>query len=270
MAQGNCPGGIFNQQVPPTSQERQGNFSDVCPASSASAVDTTNFPDCPVNLSTGSYYPNHTVPVDPNAQYLLALMPEANHPNNYYNAAPALPTHWREELFPDRPEFQRQIRPSSFRFIHDSWSTLRPTPLGTMQGSFPTIQTDFVGPASAWCRATVDISPTLLNEFVPSYTTDHIFLVTWSPSRACGMPMGDLFPGNGDGILPGINLSGGNAYGGGFGEDAGYIPNGPYNSNPTYSYRDNVSKIIGKHNLQFGGYFVAAQKNELGGELAAG
>ena len=27
---------------------------------------------------------------------------------------------------------------------------------------------------------------------------------------------------------------------------------------------------MGKHNLQFGAYFVAAQKNELGGELAAG
>jgi len=35
-----------------------------------------------------------------------------------------------------------------------------------------------------------------------------------------------------------------------------------FNSNPTYTYKDNVTKIIGKHNLQFGGYFVAAQKNE--------
>jgi hypothetical protein len=48
-----------------------------------------------------------------------------------------------------------------------------------------------------------------------------------------------------------------------FAEDPGYVPNGPLNSNPTYTYRDNVTKIIGSHNLQFGGYFVAAQKNEL-------
>ena len=39
---------------------------------------------------------------------------------------------------------------------------------------------------------------------------------------------------------------------------------------PTYTFRDNVSKIVGKHNLQFGAYVVTAQKNELGGELAAG
>ena len=36
---------------------------------------------------------------------------------------------------------------------------------------------------------------------------------------------------------------------------SGYLPNGPYNSNPTYTYRDNVTKIIGKHNLVFGGLF---------------
>jgi len=69
------PGGTFNQQVP-SAQERLGNFSDVCPAASvASAVDTTNFPDCPVNPTTGSYYPNNTVPVNNNAKDLLVLLP---------------------------------------------------------------------------------------------------------------------------------------------------------------------------------------------------
>jgi hypothetical protein len=79
----------------------------------------------------------------------------------------------------------------------------------------------------------------------------------------------DLFGLNGDGIVPGFQLVG-DAYDGGFGQDPGYIPNGPYNSNPTYTYRDNVSKIIGKHNLQFGAYAAFGQKNELGGELGAG
>jgi hypothetical protein len=69
--------------------------------------------------------------------------------------------------------------------------------------------------------------------------------------------------------MPGFNLST-DAYGGGFGQDAGYIPNGLYNSNPTYTYRDNMSKIVGAHNLQFGAYFVAGQKNELGFESGNG
>jgi hypothetical protein len=68
------------------------------------------------------------------------------------------------------------------------------------------------------------------------------------------------------GRLPGIQVASGNeAYGGGFQEDPGYMPNGPYNSNPTYTFRDNVSKTFGKHNLQFGAYLVFAQKNELDG-----
>ena len=48
------PGGIFTAQVP-SAQERLGNFSDVCPAASlSSVVDTTDYPDCPVNPATGS------------------------------------------------------------------------------------------------------------------------------------------------------------------------------------------------------------------------
>ena len=34
------------------------------------------------------------------------------------------------------------------------------------------------------------------------------------------------------------------------------------NSNPTFTYRDNVTKSLGKHKLEFGGYFVNAEKNE--------
>jgi hypothetical protein len=35
-----------------------------------------------------------------------------------------------------------------------------------------------------------------------------------------------------------------------------------YNSNPTYTYRDTYTKILGKHNLKTGFYFTANQKNE--------
>src|SRR6202011_3664567 len=82
----------------------------------------------------------------------------------------------------------------------------------------------------------------------------------------------DLFPGNGGGVLPGINLvdSAANGVYGNFGEDSGYIPNGIYNSNPTYTFRDNVNKVVGRHVLQMGAYIAAAQKNEFGGELANG
>ena len=85
------PGGIFTGQVP-SAQERQGNFSDVCPEPGGSMA------DCPMNPATGMPYPNNTVPVDPNAKDLLALLPLPNLPNNIYSASPALPTHWHQEL----------------------------------------------------------------------------------------------------------------------------------------------------------------------------
>ncbi len=132
-----------------------------------------------------------------------------------------------------------------------------PVPLWTSGTSFPTIQTNFNGPGvSMVARLTTTASPTLLNEFVASYTTDHITTSLIGPwQRPSGMlPIGIYDNGFG-GRVPGISLAGGNY--GDIAEDPGYVPNGPLNSNPTYTYRDNVTKISFKHNLQFGGYFVS-------------
>jgi hypothetical protein len=256
------PGGIFTGQVP-SAQERQGNFSDVCPAASlASSVDTTNYPDCPVNPITGSYYPNNTVPVDPNAKDLLALLPAANLPNNYYSASPALPTHWHEELFRIDQNFSDKLR-MFVRFIHDSWTQIEPTPEWGNGASFPTVETNFVGPGvSLVANLTANISPTLLNEFTFSYTTDHIFLNAIGPTaRPSGFDMTGLYNNGFGGLMPAVGVAGGINYDtGGFSLDTGYFPWN--NANPTYTYKDQVTKIIGGHNLYFGAYVVAAEKNE--------
>ena len=51
-------------------------------------------------------------------------------------------------------------------------------------------------------------------------------------------------------MLPSITLSGGTAYSGGFSVDTGYFP--WKNSNPTYSYRDDLTKTLSKQTLLFG------------------
>ncbi len=261
------PGQDFNQQVP-SLEERAGDFSDQClPANDSGfcpLVEGNPTPD----LTTVGFNPN-----DPNVQALLALIPEPTSgggASSRFVQSPTSPTDWREELIKVDHNLTDKQR-LTFRYIHDSWDTVTAVPLWTNAGTFPTIQTAFKGPGvSLVTRLSSTFSPTLLNEFVFSYTTDHIVLNNvgaWK--RPDNMTIGDLFGGNGHGIIPGINLVG-DAYGGGFGEDPGYIPNGIYNSNPTYTYRDNVSKIIGKHNLQFGAYAAFGQKNELGGELGPG
>ncbi len=260
---------LFNQAVP-SSAERNGDFSGLCLASPS---------DCPHDPATGLRYPGDQVPFnasDPNVQALLPLIPLPSPGKDTpgtarFNGTVGTPVDWREELIRVDHNITNNNR-VTFRYIHDSWQKTTDVPLWTNAGSFPTSRTDFKGPGLALlARLSSTMSPTLLNEFVFSYTTDHIVLNNvgvWK--RPANTTFGDLFGGNGSGILPGINITGGDAYDGGFGQDVGYIPNGPYNSNPTYTYRDNVSKIVGRHNLSFGAYFVAAQKNEFGGELGAG
>jgi hypothetical protein len=265
------PGQTFNVTVPSLAERGQAStstpgfadFTDLCNASPS---------DCPNQNGANQA----AIPIDPNALPLLALIPPPTDPNCVvpdcvYNAAPSQPTNWREELVRVDHNLNDKMR-LMFRYAHDSWDTVTPVPLWTNGTSFPTIETNFVGPATALvARLTTTASPTLLNEFVFSYTTDHIVLTStgtpnpnaWQRGSYTG---GNLFPQVDTGNkLPGFTLSGG-IYDS-IAEDDGYIPNGPYNSNPTYTYRDNVTKIIGKHNLQFGAYFVAAQKNELSGTV---
>jgi len=255
------PGKTFNVVVP-TVAERGGNFSDVCPGS-----------DCPHDPVTGNPFPGNIVPTSASDQSavtgLLALIPSPNSGTNTFVASPVLPTNWREELVRVDHNLTSKER-LTFRYIHDSWDTISPTPLWTNAGSFPTIETNFKGPSvSSIARLSSTLSPTLLNEFQMSYTTDHIVLINQGAWQRGNAKFGDLFGGNGGGIIPGINFASTGAFAG-LGEDPGYIPQGPYNSNPTYTYRDNMSKIVGRHNLQFGAYLVTAQKNEFGGELGAG
>ena len=262
----------------PTAAERSGDFSGTvggvatCPDATGGLVlpiDRAAFPDCPSGSTPGSApmtFPGNQVPVDTaNAVPLLTMVPLPTVADTRtWNFASSLPLSWREELFRVDHDLNSKTR-LTFRYIHDSWDTIDPAPLWTNGTSFPTIQTNFKGPGlSMVARVTATVTPTLLNEFVASYTTDHI---TLTPVGAWHRPSPDTLTipgiyanGFGGGKLPGISLSGGSLFN--FAEDVGYLP-GPYNSNPTYTFRDNVNKIIGHHNLQFGGYFVAAQKNEL-------
>src|SRR5580704_1622845 len=257
------PGQTFNTPVPDAAQQ-QGNFADVCPGA-GSAVNKTAFPDCPVNPKTHSYFPNNIVPIDPNAAAILTLLPQPNSGSGLgsrFVAAPAQQTNWREELVRIDHNFNDKVRFFG-HFIHDSWNTQTPVPLWGNGASFPTVGTSFVGPGvSAVANLAANISPTLLNEFTFSYTTDHIFLNAIGPvARPAGMTMTGLFNNGFGGLLPAVSVGGGTTYDtGGFSLDSGYFPWN--NANPTFTYKDQVTKIIGSHNIIVGAYYVAAQKNE--------
>ena len=286
--------GFFGSTPVPTMTERAGNFSDVCPASGTpfqiadSALTTTAYnPNCPAaslggttfdsnlgsNIQLYNTYPGNQVPIaNPTVTNALeALIPEPNISSGLIGngvldtwfATPTLPTHWRQELFKIDHNINDKIR-ANFRYIHDSWNQQYPVPLWTSGTSFPTVQTNFNNPGvSLVARLTANVSPSLLNEFVASYTTDHISTSLTGPwQRPSGFGAVGLYNNGYGGKVPGISIAGGE-YGGGFAEDPGYVPQGPLNSNPTVTLRDNVTKIVGPHNIQFGIYYVDAHKNEV-------
>ena len=260
------PSSVSAQDVP-SDAERGGVFSDLC-SPTAALIDPKNFPDCPINPATSLRFVNDTVPISPVGQSLLALIPHANTTNGAFPAVSSTvstPTTWREELIRIDHNLTDNYR-LTFRYIHDSWNTVVPNPLwGNGTSNFQNVQTSFVGPGTSFvARLNANITPTLLNEFVASYTADHITLNAIGPvALPSGFSMGTLFPGQTPafgGLLPAIQLNANAAYGAGLAQDTGYFP--WTNANPTYTYRDNMTKILGTHTLQFGAYLVFAQKNE--------
>ena len=273
----------FNQAVP-TDAERgivngtqttTANFSDLCPAP---APDGT-FDDCPINPATGTQYPGNLVPIDPNAQDILAMIPRANATAAAgcggfacFVASPPTPTHWREETLRLDHNLTAKER-LTFRYMHDSWNTLTPTVLdyGVNSSTFPTIQTFYKGPGiDLLARLNSTFSSTLMNEFVASYTDDPLSTVNQGPwQRPASMTMTGLFNNGFGGKLPGVILEDPlGELNGGFTEDPSLIPWS--NSSPVYSYRDNMVKLIGNHNLQFGAFALFFQKNEYGSDDVQG
>jgi hypothetical protein len=259
----------------PSAAERAGNFSELCPAYSATVpVNLTTFTDCPtIPGSGGMAYPNNTITPTAVGTALLAEIPSANttlgtDPGTNL-ATPAvgttvsLPTTWREELVRIDHNITDKWR-VTFRYIHDSWQTQTENALWGNGSSFTNINTNFVGPGTSFvARLNANISPTTMNEFVASYTADHIFLTALNnPPLPSGFTseMGALFDNGFDGKLPAISLGSNTSLGGGLSSDTGYFPWN--NANPTYTYRDNVTKIVGEHTFQFGAYAVTAEKNE--------
>jgi len=216
-----------------------------------------------------------------------------------YNAVISEPTHWREDLVRLDHSFTSKTQ-ASLRFIHDSWDTVVPVPEwqhlpGNVVNSFPTVQNKFVGPGiSVVARVTQTLGTSLVNEAIASFVNSNITLADVNgagssltrpaglgqPGGTCSTivdvinpntktllscPLGAIFKNGFVGKMPGIIISGSNQeYGGaGFTADTSYMP--WQHTNPTYSFRDDLTRVIkewGQHQLHLGALLLLSQKNE--------
>jgi hypothetical protein len=151
-----------------------------------------------------------------------------------------------------------------FRYIQDAWQATNPTPgFGTGgAASFGVAETDFEGPSkNIVASVTATLSPTLVNEFAYGYSTSRLTMNTVNDfSRPSSMTMTSLFPNSFGGRLPAISLvESGTLYTGGFSQNIGWYP--WVQSQPEFSFRDQVSKNFGNHNMYFGFNYAKRKKD---------
>jgi len=263
----------FYQSLLPTGAERGGDFSAVCPASGEFSF--SDYPDCPAynydaNSGENIPFPNNNLSAyidKTNANALLNVVPEPNRNSatnadgyNFELVAPA-PMTMHEELIKIDDEISPTLH-GYFRFIHDAWQQNYLTSSPWSNASLPGIPGQETGPGvSLVANLTWTPSTTLTNQFAFAYGANHLTLIntTSAANLPAGMTMTGLFANGFGGKIPMLSVGGGQTYYG-FTQDAGPLPF--RNSNPTYTYRDTVTKLLKRHTLKTGFYFTANEKNE--------
>jgi hypothetical protein len=183
----------YNQAVP-TTAERNGDFTDVCPVytpgSNTDPLDTTKYPDCPRELGSSGYQPARKLTVNYISQAMLnsGIIPEPNSVSGCnttnptteprcYLATVSPPTYWREELF----RIDHVLTPKEqvdFRYVHDAWDTTTLAPQwGVVQNTFPTVENRLFGPGLNLVASLASVLPhSVLNRLTLSYAVQHITL----------------------------------------------------------------------------------------------
>jgi len=242
---------------------RSGDFSSLA---TPIRVPSTNDPAmlakyAAAGLTAGQPFPGNRIPnslIDPNAVAFLGTgaLPPPNATGDFYSGSRAVPIDVREEIVRVDQMVSDKLSIMA-HFINDA--VVQETMTTLWSGStYPTIGTIFKNPGkSGVLRFTYTIGPTLLNEFAYNYNGNRIDLTpTGVFAKPSGMTIKEFFPSNRMSRLPTVNI--GAPYG------ITYDPaSWPwYNAADSQQVRDDVSWMVGKHALKFGGQFMRYRKNQ--------
>jgi hypothetical protein len=201
------------------------------------------------------------------ADYLNAYVPLPNNGATGYHGAHKTPTDFSDTIF--RVDQNISDKASLFvRFSSDTWVKTQVPALWT-GNSYDTTASAYSVPArQAVMHLNYNLSPTLMNEFVFSYTdTPHTISPLPGPAsiansvdKPSDYKASTFFPANaGVKLLPGVSVDGGGPFG--FYDSSGNY-RGPYDAEPLYTYRDNVAWIHGKHTVKTGFFLEKFQLTE--------
>jgi hypothetical protein len=213
-------------------------------------------------VTPGEPFPGNIIPaslIDPSATAFFnsGAIPLPNSNNNtQYTGSRAVPIDVREEIVRVDHNFSDRINLMA-HFINDAIVQETDTTLWSGM-SYPTLGTIFKNPAkSAVLHLTWTLSPTLLNEIAWNYNGNRIDLIPNGVYvKPSGMNLQEFFPGNSDNRIPVIGFAKelGTNY------DSGSWP--WHNAADSQQVRDDVSWMVGKHALKFGGQFMRYRKNQ--------
>jgi hypothetical protein len=254
----------------PTAAELAGDFSATRGATAATSIIPI------IDPQTGQPFPGNRIPanrIDPSGQAILRLF------NQHANSEASLPlfNHQSQQSagYPRREEtirvdYNLSTNTHIFaRYTKDTDQQILPYGLGWTSGqNFPLTPTIFKqGPAwNASLNVTSSLSSTLTNEFIFGPSQNNLTLDPENPTAATfagiGLTFAPPFP-----YAPGqfININ----FGGISGQTFGAITNYdrfPYkNSNTTFDFYDNISKVWGTHTSKAGIYVQRSRKDQAAG-----
>jgi hypothetical protein len=257
----------------PTARMRQGDFSECNPESAnyrGDAYPQYFSPDnCTLPNLGGDVGVVDTVTAVNNngAAWLASYVPLANNGPVGYIGAHKVPINFSDTLF--RVDQNLSDKASLFvRFSSDTWVRYYVPALWT-GSSYDTTASNYDVPArQAVMHFNYNIKPTLMNEFIMSYTdTPHTIATLAGPGSISGSNLkpsdwsaSTFFPANaGVTLLPGVGVGGGVPFS--FWINQGNF-RGPYDAEPVYTYRDNVAWIRGKHTIKAGFFLEKFQLTE--------
>jgi hypothetical protein len=245
-------GTTLAQQYVPTAAEKQGDFSGVL---------TGPVPHDPL---TGLPFPGNRIPANrlsPAGLAILKVFPDPNGPNGLWVDAPTQPVSTRQDNIRGDVNITNNMN-VMVRYINEKW--VHGQASGNFWGDtgFPTLSSDWDQPSHSFAvKVTNTLSSSAVNDFTFSRAGNSIFITTSGQTAALNDEIASKFPT----VYPRPEGFGLPTLWGGGGYPALWHQAPWNNEEDLFIWKDDLSKVLGSHDLKFGAVFSNNRKNEKAG-----